>query len=969
VTIRGRDAERAALEAAVAPGATGATLALIGEAGIGKTRLAQHAAQAAAEAGRDVVEGHSTLGLAEPLGVICDAVRAAGRAGLVPAGRDRLAAGFPALVLPELGGGEIESGNLGATFEAAARYLAGLSARRGLLLVAEDLHWADATTLSLVPFLARTLRREPIAFVLTFRPDDETGAPALAGMRAELARERLAQELILAPLSSDEATALLADALGTAPAPDVRDELVRLSGGNPFALEELARAAAESGWLDAATGRRAGAGPVELPWTLSEAIQARAAALAPPERELLAWAAAIGERFELVLLCAAAGLPVDGALASLERLQAAGLVVEDTADSDGEAFAFRHALVHEALSREGLQAQRRRRHRAILEAGEALAAAGTIEVSSAALARHAVAAGDREAAMTHSRAAVARAQELGAVEEATAHLERALDLWVPEDGPRLRAELLLSCGRTRARLLRGDLRAVDLLLQAGSAFAELGDEAMAAWALASLAEARAFAGDVAQAFADWEAAIPALRRNGSVAALRAALAAQSVAVALDKRMDAALAAAEEGLALPVDGSLDEALDRVALLTTAGLIAMRRCDEERGRALLGEAIRLAVAHHDDVGAARAHYNLAFGNFLMMTAQEVAAGLGRAAELVARHGLQRLQAFYIALQAWILDLTGEPDAGRRLADQAEALLDPGEAAELVRFDLEQGAAQRRLLAGELDEAQAAYTALLARTIAKESERYAEGVHMGIATARLLAGDGSGALEAMRPTVGHYFALIERGDAEVEVAWMQVAVLAAGGERERAAEIAAWAAGVIAEHPCTRYGRALVRLPGDPEAAGAIAQASAEHEAGGWVLDACVQRAAAAIVAERVGARDHAVPFLRANLERFRALGSDALCRRIEAQLRALGARAPSGRGRAGAGGLSARELEVLGLVAQGLTNKQIAETLVLSQNTVIRHVANIFAKLDVKSRAAAVAIAAERGLVAKDGKTLS
>jgi hypothetical protein len=71
--------------------------------------------------GRTALEGHSALGLAEPLAVVCDAVRAARRAGLEPgASRDRLATGFPALVLPELGGSEIETGNLGATFEAAA---------------------------------------------------------------------------------------------------------------------------------------------------------------------------------------------------------------------------------------------------------------------------------------------------------------------------------------------------------------------------------------------------------------------------------------------------------------------------------------------------------------------------------------------------------------------------------------------------------------------------------------------------------------------------------------------------------------------------------------------------------------------------------------------------------------------------------------------------------------------------------
>jgi DNA-binding NarL/FixJ family response regulator len=969
MAIHGRGPERAALEGALALGARGACVCLVGEAGIGKTALARHAAEAARAAGRGVVEGHTVLGLAEPLGVICDAVRAAGRSGLVPAGRDRLASGFPALVLPELGGGgEIETGNLGATFEAAARYLAALAARRGLLVVLEDLHWADATSLSLVPFLARALRGEPIAFVLTFRPDDQAGAPALAAMRAELARERLSQELLLAPLSREEATALLAEALGRAPAPAVADELMRLAAGNPFALEELARAAAESGWLDATTGRRAGAGPVELPWTLAEAIQARAAALSPPERELLAWAAAIGERFELALLVAAAGRSEHETLASLERLQTAGLIIEDD-QAAAEVFAFRHALVHEAISREGLAAQRRRRHRAILAAGEALMASGQLEVSSAALARHAVAAGEREAAMAHSRAAVERALQLGAVEEAAAHLERALNLWLPEDGPQLHAELLLACGRARARLLRGDLRAVELLEQAQAAFGELGDQPMAAWTLASLAEARAFVGDMAQAFADWDAAIPALRRNGSVTALRAALAAHGVFLALDKRTDAALRAAEEGLALPADGAVDEALDRVSLLTTAGSIAMRRCEEERGRGLFDEAIRLAVAHHDDVGAARAHFTLAFGNVLVMTAQEVAAGLARAADLVARHGLHRLRAWYVAQQAEVLYGMGQPDAGRRLADQAEALVDSGEPAEMTRFFIAVGAAQRQMLAGELDDAEAAYAALLARNIAEESERFAEGVHMGIASARLLAGDGPGALEAMHPTVEHYFALIERGDAEVEVAWLQLAVLAAGRDHERAAEIAAWAAGVIADHPCTRYGQALVRLPGDPAAAAVVEQASAEREAAGWVMDAAVQRAAAAIVAEAAGARAVAVAFLRANLERFRELGSDAMCRRIEAQLRGMGERAPSGRGKEGGGGLSARELEVLSLVAEGLTNKQIAEALVLSPNTVIRHVANIFAKLGVKSRAAAVAIATERGLVAKNGKTLS
>ena len=264
--------------------------------------------------------------------------------------RDRLARGFAALVLPELGGGQIETGNLGATFEAAARYLRALAGRRGLLVVVEDLHWADATSLSLIPFLARALRGDPVALVLTCRPDDETGSPSLAGLRKELRRGGLGDEHVLGPLSRRSGRAPLAD-IGIAPAPEVAAELMRLAAGNPFALQELAAAALESGWIDAATGRRAGTGPVQLPWTLAESIQGRAAALEPPERELIAWAAAIGERFDLRLLSASADLPPDRALDLLASLTVAGLVVEDPADPAGNAFAFRHALVHEAFSR------------------------------------------------------------------------------------------------------------------------------------------------------------------------------------------------------------------------------------------------------------------------------------------------------------------------------------------------------------------------------------------------------------------------------------------------------------------------------------------------------------------------------------------------------------------------------------------------------------------------------------------
>lgn len=295
-TIHGRRSVQETLVQVIAAGRGG--LALVGEAGIGKSRLVAFAAERARAERKVVVEGRAVVGLTEPLGVFRDLLRTVQREGMEPRLRDPMAAEFPRKLLSDASVASRQSGNLGASFEACARYLRELAGTRGALVVLEDLHWADAASLVLVPFVTRALRGTQVMTLVTFRPDGDESAP-LPAMRTELRRDRLLEEVVLEPLGPADAEAMLAEVVGRTPSADAKTELIRLAGGNPFALEELTRAALESGWLDPATGRRRGTGPAELPWSIADSIRARAAALPAPQRDVLSWAAVLGERFDL----------------------------------------------------------------------------------------------------------------------------------------------------------------------------------------------------------------------------------------------------------------------------------------------------------------------------------------------------------------------------------------------------------------------------------------------------------------------------------------------------------------------------------------------------------------------------------------------------------------------------------------------------------------------------------------------
>ena len=413
-----------------------------------------------------MIEGYSTLGLAEPLGVICDAVRAAGRAGLDPGGRATAwRPAFPPWCCPSWGAGDRDrqpGGHL----------------RGGGPLPARPGRPARPAGGARGPALGRRHQPEPDPLPGP-RPGPRPGGPAahLPPRR----RDRL-------PSLAGPAQELRRGGLGTSvpwgrsrprrPAPcwPTSSGCPGPRGGRradaPGRAQPLrpARSWPPRRWSRAGSipppGGGPGTGPLELPWTLAESIQGRAAALEPPERELIAWAAAIGERFDLRLLSARADLPRTRPSTSLDEPDRAGLVVEDPADPGATPSPSVTPSCTRPSRARGWRPERGPRHRAILDAAEALAADGGSRCRPPSWPDTpwppASGAGDRALARGGGPRAEARGGRGGG------RPPRARPGAVERRGRAAAAGRAAAsrAGRLRTRLARGDVRAVELLEQA-----------------------------------------------------------------------------------------------------------------------------------------------------------------------------------------------------------------------------------------------------------------------------------------------------------------------------------------------------------------------------------------------------------------------------------------------------------------------------------------------------------------------
>lgn len=939
----------------LADGRPGAAL-VAGEAGVGKTRLLEELAHRAEAREVQVLVG-----------------------GCVPLGGDLLPyAPFVEALrgrLSDLGHGEERPGTptQAYQFERVLGLLAELAAKRPLLLVLEDLHWADTTTLRLVAFLVRNLRRDRVAIVASYRSDELGRGHPLRQVVAELSRDDAVVHLDLSPFDVEHVAALLTAIEGGPVPPEVAARVHARAQGNPFFAEELY----------AADSNRSG----ELPTTLREVVLSRLTGLLPAAVQTLRACAVAGGRADHVVLVAAsnAGPDLD---AGLRQAVDRGLLRPDV---DGTGYAFRHELVGEAIYADLLPFERARLHGAVADALASQTAPAWDWRRPAEIAAHRLAAHDLDAALTAFVAAGDAAGRVGAFAEARRQFETGLELWdrVPDAPDRSgmdRIDLLVRAAD--AANLTGDPNRAVALGEAALAAADPEDRMRQAELYKLLGHFRWAAGRGVEALAAHERAVALSPKKPPHATRAHTLAALAYALLRAGRYTQARRCAADAIAVAQAVGAREEEGRAR--TTLGVALVEAGDVDAGLAQIETGRRIAVAadRSDDELAARRALGDAYDRAgRLCEAVEVFAA---AADDARQRGLARVHgAHVLALQARTLMRLGHWRQAEAALDEAVELEPTGAVALVV-------AVTRAMLLEDLGRFEAAEDALQrADDLASHGlidapvKGWLTSVRGGLAFWR-------GDLDAAAAAVTEGLACLEETDDlryRAELCVLGLRVQADRADRARlthAAETVA-AARVEAQRltrlladaspgtlPTSAAERAsgmaeLARLDDTIDTQGYLRVAEQWHHFGEPWPEAYA-RWRAAEVAVTAGSSDLAGAALRdarqllAGIEDGPLVGEiDALARRARIPLSDTDPETiPAGPPDLG---LTPRELEVLAQVREGRTNAEIGDALYISEKTVSVHVSNLMRKLGVSRRVEAAAIAHRLDLQAPSSPTTS
>jgi DNA-binding CsgD family transcriptional regulator/tetratricopeptide (TPR) repeat protein len=937
----GRTAELASLDDALQTSAGGspAVVLIAGEAGIGKSRLAAEAATRALANGWQLLSG-GCLDLAEgsvPYLPLVDALH------------DLPPDALPPLLMHWVRG-EAEESPLtegvarGRIYAAYLDVLRSASVTSPLALIVEDVHWADRGTRDLLSYLVRALTtpatQARVLILLTYRSDEFRRGSPVRRWLGDLARRPLVSRVDVTPLDRAQVARQLA-ALGTFDSRAAQEIFLR-SEGNPFYVEELATL-----W---ATGQPA------VPEIVRDAAEVRLASLPNTDRDVIRMLATLGRPASFDLIHSLTDRSSSELVEMLRRAVDAGLL---TVDPQTALYRFRHALLAEAVAVDFLPGERTALHQAI---ARSLELDPFLSTGPGELAYHQAWAGDSDAALVSYLAAADAAARIYAFGDAAECLQRALELWSR-----------VSDADQRAGTSRGDL------LSRSAEFVALVDDFDRATALAQAALAepdvaehpqrraevwrriawyRVMASDGPGIFAAFDAAAAALE-TAVAATGRARLAAEDALVRAFWSRAEARGRADRALALAdAEGDLGA---RGVALNARGCVRSAAGDSTNAVRDLEQALDLARSHGTDQDICRAILNLAA---TLVDAARYGEGLA-----LCEAGIDEATSLGLALPYTMLCRNTAADAlfalGRwpEAVSEAEAVLrltEDGQSARMAKDVLARTATRRgdSELAGRLlsevprydrvrDEPQLAAPAwLTSAELCSMSELFDDGRAAVAAGLELVAGvdvwltaqlcavgvrlEADRCISARRRRArSEESAARQRGRELVEVAdasgpqegsigaWIAQAhaEFARIGDGETGSQFEAWAAVRDRWHVLGhRYDEAYagVRLAEAMLMGGSRREAEAEVRRSESIANQLGARPLAALVAD---------VRLRAGLDASPALSKD---------------------------GLTRREREILGWVAQGATNRDIAEALFISPKTVSVHVSALLRKFGVSGR---------------------
>jgi ATP/maltotriose-dependent transcriptional regulator MalT len=971
----GRSGQLAALDAALAAASDGrpSTIMIGGEAGVGKTRLICEFTENARHDNMRVLTGGCLelgadgLPFAPFTSVLRELVRdlgAAGVAELLPGGATRELA----RLLPEFGApaGPDDPGEARARlFEQILLLLERLAEAGPVVLVIEDTHWADRSTRDLLAFLVRNQSSlERVLIVLTYRSDDLHRTHPLRPLLAELGRSGWVTRMELDRLTRRDTSQLVTQIIGREAGDDLLADVYRRSEGNPLYVEALL----DEG--DPAQGK-------PLPESLRDLLVASARRLPDDTQEVLRIASAGGERTGHGLLAAVSALDEAALARALRPAVAANVLL-----TDPDGYLFRHALIREAVHDELLPGERGQLHRRFAEAigtDPALVLPGRAPAEQA---YHWYAAHDLTRALVSAWQAAAQFGGSLAYAEQLAMLSRVLELWdgVPDAAQRIGADhvAVLEAAVQTAELAGEDDRGVLLAQAALREIDAAADPVRAALLLEIRGRLKYHLGrtDFAEDLRAAVGLVPAEPPSPARSRVLESLAHRTLQVHRGWA-DVELREVAEEAVRTAQRCGDAATEAAALVTIA-------CAEpiggnvDRIRALLAQArvvaaraqafqplLNAAVTESDMLEAAGLH--------------ELAAGVAREGFATAReHGLARTYGAILA---------------NNLAEPLVSLGRWDEAAEVIEGAMQLGPARAGKtclwrLAGDMalargDLATAAESVALIRSVL-EHTRYQDQYHLPLArldAGVLLAQDRPAeALSVIEEALSHFDMLPNSRYAwPVLVVGVQACAAAAAGARDGA--LTAQAAALRERLRTEAQKRAAderaqqahrltfaAEAPGKPPEPGSGDQAQAWDEvAQAWealgepypLALALLRSAEAALAA---GDRDGATNKLRRSAALARSLGATPLSddiallarrARISPDPDASNETKPESEPQRL--GLTAREFEVLRLVAAGRSNREIAAELFISAKTASVHVSNILGKLSVATRGEAAAAA--------------